>query len=617
MATTPMIRRFSIPCRSFAVCLLFLALAACAPGQLGGPGVEDPAAGLFAQAEKFYAARYFQRALPLYQEYLSSYPDAPKVPEALLRVGDILRARGDVAAASAAYRRVLSEYGDHDRAADAMLALLRIKYAGGDYPGVLQAAETYLSKIGEGPHRSAIYALLGDTYRRGGSPVNAAYFYALAMDGPPAPGQDAVERLTTVARELSAEQLLSLLERVRSTEARGYLTYEMALREVAEERYEDALRTLSQFEIAFPGHPYLSQAESLRQEVESYYQDSGIGGPSVGVLLPISGAYQVYGNRALRSIEFALSKSGLGDRVRLVVKDTASEGSVAAAAVEELSRENVIAVIGPIITAEDAALEAQKYGLPLITLSQKIGVTGIGDCIFRHFITPEMQARSLAAHAVQKLGLDQFAVLYPDEKYGVTFMNLFWTEVTAFGGKVIAVEPYDPGLTDFGGPIRNIARNRGVQAVFVPDAPKKAGLIVPQLAYYEMGRVQLLGTNLWHSDRLVRMAGRFIQGAICPDIFFPGSAAPGVAEFVREFEAIMGESPDFIDALAFDTAGLVLKLVANPTVQTRNAFRDALFRMPPYRGVTGTTAFDETGEAVKSLFLLRVEGDGFVEVAHP
>jgi ABC-type branched-subunit amino acid transport system substrate-binding protein/outer membrane protein assembly factor BamD (BamD/ComL family) len=613
-----MIRDLTRRFRSASLPLCLFLVAACAPGQFAGPPQPaDPARALFDQAEQFYDARYFRRALPVYQEYLETYPDGKSVPDALLRVGDILRARGDAAAAMAAHRKVLAEHGGHDRAPDALLALLRMHYFQGDYQGVLRTAETYLNRVGEGPHRSAIYGVLGDTYRRGGSPVNAAYFYARAMEGTPAPGEDSVERLRTVARDLSAGQLLSLLERVRSPEARGYLTYEVALREVAEERYEDALRTLSQFEIAFPGHPFRSQAEALRREVAGYYEEAGVGGPAVGVLLPLSGAYQVYGNKALRSIEFALARSGRGDRVRLVVEDSGSDPATAVAAVEALSRENVIGVIGPIIAAEEAARTAQDFGLPIITLSQKIGITETGDYVFRHFLTPAMQVRSLAEHAVRKLGIDQFAVLYPDEKYGVTFMNLFWTEVTAFGGNVIAVEPYDTGLTDFGGPIRNIARNRGVQAVFIPDAPQKAGLIVPQLAYYEMGGAQLLGTNLWHSDKLVRMAGRFVQGAICPDVFYAGSAAPGVAEFVREFEGAMGEPPNFIDALAYDTGRLVLKLAANPAVETRNAFRDALYRMQPHRGVTGTTAFDETGEAVKSLFLLRVEGDGFVEVAHP
>ena len=613
-----MIRRFPPSLRPLALVSVLLALAACVPGQFAPPPeTADPARRLFHEAEQFYEARYYQRALPLYQEYLSGYPEGPEAATAMLRIGDILLARGDAPAASSIYRRVLAEHGNHPRAPDAVLALMRMQYAGGDYPGVLRIAETHLNRIGRGPQRPAIYAVLGDTYRQGGSPVNAAYFYALAMEGESAADRNVAERLVSAARDLSAEQLFSLMERVRNPEARGYLAYELALREVADQRYEDALRTLSQFEMAFPGHAYRSQAEALRAEVESHSRDAGIDGPAVGVLLPLSGAYQVYGNRALRSIELALSRSGAGERVRLVVEDTASEGVVAAAAVESLSREGVIAVIGPIIAAEEAAVEAQRYGLPIIVLSQKIDVTDVGDYVFRHFITPRMQVRALADHAIRKLGVEQFAVLYPDEQYGVTFMNLFWTEVTAFGGNVIAVEPYDTRQTDFGEPIRKIARNRGIQAVFIPDAPQKAGLIVPQLAYYDMGRVQLLGTNLWHSDRMIRMGGRFVQGAICPNVFFADSAAPGVADFVREFEEIMGEAPDFIDALAYDTAGLVLRLASNPDIRTRRAFRDALFRMPPYRGVTGTTAFDENGEAVKSLFLLRVDGDGFVEVSHP
>ena len=54
-----------------------------------------------------------------------------------------------------------------------------------------------------------------------------------------------------------------------------------------------------------------------------------------------------------------------------------------------------------------------------------------------------MQVKTLVSYAVEKLGLNTFAILYPDENYGKTFMNLFWDEVIANGGKVVGVESYD------------------------------------------------------------------------------------------------------------------------------------------------------------------------------
>ena len=76
-----------------------------------------------------------------------------------------------------------------------------------------------------------------------------------------------------------------------------------------------------------------------------------------------------------------------------------------------------------------------------------------------------------------------------------------------------------------------------------------AGLIAPQLAYYDIKDVYMLGTNLWHSDALIRIARQYVQGAVMPDGFFADSTSPGVQQFVATFEETYEEKPDFIEAV--------------------------------------------------------------------
>jgi hypothetical protein len=52
--------------------------------------------------------------------------------------------------------------------------------------------------------------------------------------------------------------------------------------------------------------------------------------------------------------------------------------------------------------------------------------------------------------------LNRFAILYPDETYGVTFMNLFWDRLIENGGKVVGLEAYNPEHTDFADPIKKL-----------------------------------------------------------------------------------------------------------------------------------------------------------------
>lgn len=151
-------------------------------------------------------------------------------------------------------------------------------------------------------------------------------------------------------------------------------------------------------------------------------------------------------------------------------------------------------------------------------------------------------------------------------------------------------------------------------AVFIPDQPSKAGLIMPYLAYHDVTGVYLLGTNLWHSDRLIRMAGSHSQGAIFPDGFFARSASENVSRFVALFEKTYGYTPGFIEAVSYDTAMMVFDIVNRPDVRNRSQLRKILLDMPAWPGVTGSTAFAENGDAVKDVYLLRISGGRFREV---
>lgn len=153
-------------------------------------------------------------------------------------------------------------------------------------------------------------------------------------------------------------------------------------------------------------------------------------------------------------------------------------------------------------------------------------------------------------------------------------------------------------------------------AIFIPDAPERAGLIIPQLAYYDVKDVYLFGTNLWHSDSLIRMARRYIQNSVMPDVFFDKSSSKKVRSFVENFEKTFREKPGFIEAVAYDTAIILFQLVTRPDLQYRSKLKNELINLRNFQGVTGLTSFDNNGDVRKKLYLLRIKGDKFVELEH-
>jgi branched-chain amino acid transport system substrate-binding protein len=154
-------------------------------------------------------------------------------------------------------------------------------------------------------------------------------------------------------------------------------------------------------------------------------------------------------------------------------------------------------------------------------------------------------------------------------------------------------------------------------ALFIPDAPNAIGLILPQLAYYDVKNIYTMGTNLWHSQQLIDMTRQYAQNSVMVDGFYKDSESETVRRFVETYHAIYGSDPGLMEAFAFDTANLLFGLIAEPDIRWRHELRNAMKQTFYTDGVTGTTAFAPDGEALKRLTLLRIKGDRFVEIAHP
>jgi ABC-type branched-subunit amino acid transport system substrate-binding protein len=324
-------------------------------------------------------------------------------------------------------------------------------------------------------------------------------------------------------------------------------------------------------------------------------------------------------------------------RLNLIVQDSQSDERIASKGIQALNKKNVSAIIGPMIACESAAREAQKKKVPVIVLSQKQGIPNLGDYVFRNFLTPQMQIDTIVPYAIEKMGARRFAILYPEDTYGKVFLELFQKKVIDYGEQIVFVGSYTSDQTDFGKTIKKLINHSGlftndanaeekearsrkeevfldVDAVFIPDTHSKAGLIAPQLLFYDVKDVLLLGTNLWHSENLIKIAQKYVQGALVPAAFYSGSNKIQVVDFIDRFENVFKEKPGFIEAVAYDTAMILFQVVSQAEIKSRRELRDRLQTIRNYNGVTGPTSFQTTGEVDKKLHLFRIVKDKFVEV---
>ena len=348
--------------------------------------------------------------------------------------------------------------------------------------------------------------------------------------------------------------------------------------------------------------------------------------------------------------------------VRLLIRDSGGDPDRAAAAVREFAADDrVVAVIGPIFSGESdaAARQAERLGIPLLALSNRLALPNEKKWVFRLRMTPEDEVGALVEYAVEEMDLSRFAILYPMNRYGRGMRTRYWDRVRELGGQVVAVAGYDPVATDFNDPIRKLvgydlltpdeqialeerakAMRRGrrlepedagllreilysqlgpdlrplpplvdFDALFIPDSHEKIQLIAPQLAFHEIDGVQLLGSSQWNDPELVKIGRGHVRGAIISTSFDVNSQVAPVRDFILDYQAEFADEPDEFSSVGFDATRLVLtQLVSGRT--SRGQMRDGLLLVYGYPGASGVTTIGPDGNAHQRPFLLQVKRGG-------
>jgi len=621
---------------------------------------------LFLRAESLFDSGSYPESLSAFESFLNRFPRSLKGAAALMKIAAIHERLSDFDNLRMTYERLVATYPESADAPVALFAMTEIDYRAAQYERAVNNAVRLLESPLSETLRMRTLMLLGDTYMALGRFPEALETYLKSL--PEGDGQErekVLGRMDEAIGLMDNETLRDLMECTSDPMLKSRLAMALAENSVDADQPERAVQILEDF---LEEHPSRGSEDKAKALLESLNAKMPFDREGIGCLLPLSGPYKAYGEKALRGIETALMdfvSRPEHPRMRLIIRDTHSDPQKTRDAVRELYMAGVAAIVGPIAETEAAAAEAENLKLPIITLTQKENIARVGAYVFRNFMTPRMQVEALVDYCTQNLGIRRFAVLYPEESYGKTLMHLFWDAVIARGSEITGVESYPVAQTDFVEPIQKLvglhydvpedieraaaaARERrngepgameagsstsgtayaaamapirkkdqpviDFEALFIPDAPHPAGLILPQLMFYDVRDVYLLGTNLWHSKRLIEMAQKYAQGALMPDGFDVESVDEPVKTFVRRFISVYGAPPGYMEAVAYDSATLLFQTLKSPEVRSRSRLKARLLELDGYNGLTGLTAFNAEGDARKELLLFRIQKDRFVRV---
>lgn len=382
---------------------------------------------------------------------------------------------------------------------------------------------------------------------------------------------------------------------------------------------------------------YLDQIEAA-QKVEPM---------TIGVVLPLSGRSSAVAERTLRGIQMGLGLyNNQASPFKLAVIDSEGNPDIARRGVDKLvKQDNVIAIIGSILSKEASAIAARSEELkvPSISLSQKSGVTEIGESVFRNALTSEMQVRFLVKHSMEKMGLKRFAIIYPNDPYGVEYANIFWDEVLARGGSITAVQTYHPKETDFTESVKKLVGTYYVneradeyrfrlkdwqdnvrksvrqeapldllppvvnfEAVFIPDSVRASGQIAAMLSFTGVKSVKLLGTNLWNNPELPKRMTSGSNEILFVDTFATEEQKFQNSGFVRDYKILFGQDPSNFEVLGYDTALLLRSALLNGA-SSRKSLTKSLQETEFVPGAVGSFSLYKDREFLRPMSLMKLD----------
>jgi ABC-type branched-subunit amino acid transport system substrate-binding protein/outer membrane protein assembly factor BamD (BamD/ComL family) len=664
--------RAALALKGRAALLLFLVLLlfACQPGRVvkeqppvAPPSGENPDV-VFARAENEFKAQNYNAAFQDFAAYLLKIPSGEKSRTALYQMAKIKTTLFDYKEALIYLTRVLNEYAGHPETPQVRYDIIEIYYRTANYEAASAAGQEWIRFYPDHPLRAEVCFLLGKSYRALKDEVKAFQWWLKASDliakgyGDVVRQKEIDEAIQGMIQGAGLEILQGLEKIGAESKYAPFIYNQLAQNYLKANQIEEARLAAMNLIRSTTDQNWINAG---RQILEMTAEKPMIEKNRIGCLLPLSGPFAIYGQEVLNGIQLGLQEQKDNEdfpKIELVIRDSGSESDLSVLELEDMVRkEKIMAVIGPLASKYSvaAARKAQELGIPIITLTQKEGITNEGDMVFQNSLTPSKEIKALLDKAVHEMSITRFGILYPDNAYGRSLMNLFWDQAAEMGAKITAVESYQPDETDFAVEIRKMTglyypRPESIkqlmktmksklpksfkkndnkkkpgsktaeeeeepfidfEAVFIPDNYKQVALIAPQFPFHNIYNMRLLGTSLWQSEELLEMAGQYMQGAVFPSNFFVNNESNQVKEFAKHYETNFETKPGLLAATGYDTIRFIQNMMKEMPIQSRREFQKALLAYDGYYGLTGQLSFDQQREATRSPLLLTIKGKYF------
>jgi ABC-type branched-subunit amino acid transport system substrate-binding protein len=321
----------------------------------------------------------------------------------------------------------------------------------------------------------------------------------------------------------------------------------------------------------------------------------------IALLLPLSGRAAPIGQSLQQAAEMALFDTGAKE-LALAAYDSGETADTAVEAYRKARTDGAALVLGPLFGTSATALAplVQQGGANVVSFSNDEQAAQRGVWIMGIAAPP--QVRRVVDYAVDS-GVRRFAAFAPQTSYGQQMVQTMESQVTIRGGRVAAVELFDPNSADLNTPARHLAeasRGEDKLAVLVPVAPPRlsAALAALAAAGIDNKSVQLIGTGVWDVPNIGGEA--MLRGA-----WYAAPDPAKRADFERRFLSTYGRPPHRLATLAYDAVSLAGHLAR--LKQGGDFSAEAITNPNGWSGIDGIFRFLPNGRSERALAVIAVQ----------
>ncbi|MBE3584269.1 MAG: ABC transporter substrate-binding protein [Limnochordaceae bacterium] len=367
------------------------------------------------------------------------------------------------------------------------------------------------------------------------------------------------------------------------------------------------------------GAPYLP---SLSSTTSAATPSASIEPIRIGFFAPLSGDNAEYGRHFLQAITLYTEKvnaaGGLhGHPLQIDAQDDRANPREAANIAQRFASDrSILATIGSFSSTASLAAAPILERAGVVQLSPSSShpdFTRLGTYLFRNVNMQTIEGPLDARFAIDELKARRIAVLFRQDDWGLTASDAFTKAVEAQGAKVVFSEAVVQGTRDFR-PLLTKLRAQSPDLIYVALFYADAAVFAQQLRQAGINLPVVTNSSL-NNPQLIELAGAAVEGWYVPTNYFPGDPSPVVQNFLREYRQRWNEEPDQFAAIAYDSIGVIAHaidtILASGKPLTRQAIRDELYALPPYRGVSGLIKFNAEGDVEKPMTWLVIRNGKF------